>query len=62
LSPARQERREALLATIDALNARHGRGTIQWAACGLQAPWAMRRSRLSRSATTRLEEVPVVWT
>jgi DNA polymerase V len=62
LSPAHQERRQALLATIDALNARHGRGTIQWAACGLRAPWAMRRSRLSRSATTRLEDVPVVWT
>jgi DNA polymerase V len=62
LTPACQKRRQALLATIDALNARHGRGTIQWAACGLQAPWAMRRSRLSRSATTRLEDVPVVWT
>jgi DNA polymerase V len=61
LPPAQQARREALLATIDALNARHGRGTIQWAACGLQSPWAMRRSRLSRSGTTRLEEVPVVW-
>ena len=61
LSPARQERRRALLATIDALNARHGRGTIQWAACGLRPTWAMRRSRLSRSATTRLEDVPVVW-
>jgi DNA polymerase V len=61
LTPARQERRQALLATIDALNARHGRGTIQWAACGPRAPWAMRRSRLSRSATTRLKDVPVAW-
>ncbi len=61
LPAAQQARREALLATIDALNARHGRGTIQWAACGLRSPWAMRRSRLSRSGTTRLEEVPVVW-
>ncbi len=61
LTPAYQQRRQALLATIDALNARHGRGTIQWAACGLQATWAMRRSRLSRSATTRLRDVPVAW-
>lgn len=58
---AHQERRHALLATIDALNGRYGRGTVQWAACGLHASWAMRRSRLSRSATTRLKEVPLVW-
>ncbi len=61
LTPARQQRRQALLTTIDALNARHGRGTIQWAACGLHASWAMRRSHLSRSTTTRLKDVPVVW-
>ena len=60
-TPAHQERRQALLATIDALNARHGRGTIQWAAGGLQATWTMRRSRLSSSATTRLTDVPLVW-
>ncbi|MEB3243254.1 MAG: Y-family DNA polymerase [Cyanobacteriota bacterium] len=61
LSPAHQARRQALLATIDALNARHGQGTIQWAACGLRPTWAMRRSRLSRAATTCLRDVPVVW-
>jgi DNA polymerase V len=55
-----QRRREALMATIDALNHRFGRGTVQWAACGLRPRWAMRRSRLSRAATTRLSEVPVV--
>ena len=60
-TPAHQERRQALLATIDALNARHGRGTIQWAACGLHATWTMRRSRLSSSSTTRLTDVPLVW-
>ncbi|MFM7641983.1 MAG: Y-family DNA polymerase [Cyanobium sp.] len=61
MTPSHQERRQALLATIDALNARYGRGTIQWAACGLHASWAMRRSRLSGSATTRLGDVPLVW-
>ena len=60
LTPAHQERRQALLATVDALNARHGQGTIQWAACGLHPTWAMRRSRLSRSATTSLRDVPLV--
>ena len=61
LTPACQERRHALLATVDALNARHGRGTIQWAACGLHPRWAMRRSHLSGCATTCLAEVPLVW-
>ena len=55
-----QQRREALLATIDALNRRYGRGTVQWAACGLQPAWMMRRSRLSRAATTRLSDLPWV--
>jgi DNA polymerase V len=48
------------MATIDTLNRRFGRGTVQWAACGLQPAWAMRRSRLSRAATTRISDVPVV--
>ncbi|MCX5948115.1 MAG: Y-family DNA polymerase [Cyanobacteria bacterium] len=60
LEPGEQRRREALMATIDGLNRRYGRGTVQWAACGLQPTWAMRRSRLSRAATTRISDVPVV--
>ena len=60
LEPQQQQRREALLQAVDALNRRYGSGTVQWAACGLQPVWAMRRSRLSRAATTRLSDVPVV--
>ncbi len=60
LPPEQQQRRAALMATIDQLNRRYGRGTVQWAACGLQPPWAMRRGRLSRAATTRLEAIPRV--
>jgi len=45
---------------VDRLNHRFGRGTLQWAACGLSPAWTMRRSRLSRAATTRLSDVPVV--
>ena len=55
-----QARREVLMRTIDQLNQRHGRGTIQWAACGLHPGWAMRRGQLGRAATTRLSDVPVV--
>jgi DNA polymerase V len=60
LPEAEQRRREALMATVDGLNRRYGSGTVQWAACGLRPSWAMRRSRLSRAATTRLGDVPVV--
>ena len=62
LTPEQQGRRERLMVTIDGLNRRYGRGTVQWAACGLQPSWAMRRSRLSRSATTRLDHLPLVHT
>lgn len=60
LPPEQQQRREALMATVDGLNRRYGSGTVQWAACGLRPRWTMRRSRLSRAATTRLSDVPVV--
>ena len=57
---AQLQRRDALMNTIDSLNRRYGRGTVQWAACGLRSGWTMRRERLGRAATTRLTEVPVV--
>ncbi|QNI70557.1 Y-family DNA polymerase [Cyanobium sp. NS01] len=60
MPPEQQQRRAALMAAVDRLNRRYGRGTVQWAACGLQPPWAMRRDRLSRAATTRLEAIPRV--
>ncbi|MCP9850487.1 Y-family DNA polymerase [Cyanobium sp. Morenito 9A2] len=60
-SPEQQGRRAALMETVDRLNGRYGRGTVQWAACGLDPLWAMKRERLSGAATTRLEHVPVVW-
>ena len=61
LDPRQQRRREQLMAVVDGLNRRYGSGTVQWAACGLQPHWAMRRSRLSRSGTTRIRELPLVW-
>jgi DNA polymerase V len=60
LPPEQQQRRSALMATIDGLNRHYGSGTVQWAACGLGATWRMRRSRLSRAATTRMADLPVV--
>lgn len=61
LEPGDQERRRALMAVVDDLNRRYGSTTVQWAACGLAPRWAMRRSRLSGAATTRLSELPRVW-
>lgn len=61
LEPAEQRRRQALMAVVDGLNRRYGSATVQWAACGLAPRWAMRRSRLSGAATTRISELPRVW-
>ncbi|MEB3296233.1 MAG: Y-family DNA polymerase [Cyanobacteriota bacterium] len=60
LPTEQQTRREALMATVDGLNRRYGRGTVRWAACGLQPSWAMRRERLSGAATTCLQDLPTV--
>jgi len=58
-TPEQQQRREALMAAIDALNRRYGSGTVGWAACGLAPPWRMRRGHLSAAATTRLADIPL---
>jgi hypothetical protein len=56
----KQQRRDALMATIDQLNRRYGAGTVRWAVCGMRPSWAMRRQRLSGAATTCLEAIPNV--
>ena len=60
LPAEQQQKREALMQSIDQLNRRYGAGTVQWAVCGLQPSWMMRREHLGRSATTRLSAVPLV--
>ncbi len=55
-----QQRRDRLMHTIDQLNYRYGSGAVSWAACGIQPEWSMRRNQLSRAATTRLNDVPLV--
>jgi DNA polymerase V len=61
LPEAEQQRRADLMQRIDGLNRRYGRGTVQWAACGLTPGWMMRREQLSRAATTRLADLPTAW-
>ena len=60
MSEEQQQKRDCLMQTIDRINRRYGRGTLQWAGCGLHPSWLMRRGQLSRAATTRLSDLPVV--
>ena len=54
------ERSQRLMETLDAVNARMGRGTLHFGTEGFQRPWAMRQERRSPAYTTRWSDVPVV--
>lgn len=49
-----------LLKTVDLLNRRYGRGTVQYAACGFQPAWRLKAEKRSPRYTTRWEEILVV--
>ena len=53
-------RREALMAAMDDLNGRFGRGSLVLARTGLRKTWTVRAEMRSPAYTTRLAEVPVV--
>ena len=59
LSPGDAPERLALLDTMDRINARWGRGTIQVAAAELGEAWRMRRDQLSPCYTTRWDALPI---
>ncbi|NOS76976.1 MAG: DUF4113 domain-containing protein [Nitrospira sp.] len=48
------------MAALDAINARWGAGTLQYAACGLTKAWQMQSYRRSSAYTTNWAELPVV--
>jgi DNA polymerase V len=50
----------ALMAAVDQLNARFGRGAVFPAAVGLERAWAQRAAQRSPRYTTRIGELPVV--
>lgn len=53
----------ALMSTIDGLNDRYGRGTVQLASAGLSGDrraWSMKQERRTPRYTTKWEEMPVV--
>lgn len=53
--------RRALMATLDAINGRHGHDTIRLAAAGLAQPWRMRQANRSPRYTTCWDELAQVW-
>lgn len=53
-------RRTRLMESVDRLNGRWGRGTMQFAAAGIEKPWSMRRAHVSPRFTTNWDEIPVV--
>ena len=58
-----REREQRLMATLDAVNARFGRGTLRPAATGLDAgqPWRMRSENRSPDYTTCWADLPTAW-
>ena len=58
--PGDGERSRALMAALDAVNARMGRGTLRFGTEGFRPPWAMRQAHRSPAYTTRWEELPQV--
>jgi len=48
-----------VMAALDAVNARYGRGTLRPLATGITRSWATRHDTLSQHYTTRLEEILV---
>ncbi|WP_347259115.1 Y-family DNA polymerase [Methylocaldum sp.] len=52
--------RGKLMATLDQLNQRMGRGTLWIASEGIQQTWRMRRGNLSPAYTSRWDQLPVV--
>ena len=58
VSPQEEERREALMRALDAVNRKMGSGTLRPASTGVgDSPWQMRRERTSPRATTEWSEL-----
>ena len=51
------QRAKTLMATLDEINARMGRGTVRSAGEGIQKAWAMRSGNKSKAFTTDLEQL-----
>ena len=56
----KHRRAPALMAAVDAINAKYGRHAIRPASMGFAHAWALRAERKSPCYTTRLAEAPKV--
>ncbi|MGV1016840.1 MAG: Y-family DNA polymerase [Fluviibacter phosphoraccumulans] len=54
------QRAKTLMATLDEINAKMGRGTVRSAGEGIQKAWAMRSSNKSKAFTTDWEQLAIV--
>lgn len=54
-------RNDTLMATLDSINGKYGRGALRLAAEGVTKAWQMRRGNLSPRYTTDWESVARVW-
>ena len=59
-APESDGRSEKLMATMDAINCRWGRGTMRVAAEGIDKAWRMKRGKLSPRYTTEWADLPTV--
>ncbi|WP_032621181.1 DUF4113 domain-containing protein, partial [Pseudomonas avellanae] len=51
---------DVLMATLDLINDKWGRGTLRTASVPVTPDWGMRRDQMSQSYTTRLDQLWVV--
>ena len=54
------QRAKTLMATLDEINAKMGRGTVRSAGEGIQKAWAMRSNNKSNAFTTDWKQLPIV--
>jgi DNA polymerase V len=58
--PQQSDRSRTLMQTMDRINGRYGRYTVQLASTGIQPKWLMNRNFKSPAYTTRWTDIPVV--
>ncbi|ALM54064.1 Y-family DNA polymerase [Halomonas huangheensis] len=62
LEPGQSVQSDKLMATLDAIKRRHGKGAVFLAAQGVSQPWYMRQKFRSPEYTTRWTDIPCVKT
>lgn len=60
--PGQSQKDDDLMAALDRINGRMGRGTVQFASIGFEKRWLMRQQHRSPCYTTQWNELPVVST